>query len=193
MGALEEGRRAELRHTKIQQAVLEVVYTAGVLSLALVAPNAVKLFAPLEKAKRRKSDPKYSANRTLYRLLDAGYLTLEEEDDHKYVRLTKKAEDFLVETRHRGWRLPEPKRWDSQWRVVIFDIPEKRKRTREKMRNTLNAIGFYRLQDSVWIYPYDCEEFITLLKTDFRIGKDLLYMIVARLENDSALRQHFGL
>ena len=52
---------------------------------------------------------------------------------------------------------------------------------------------FVRLQDSVWIYPYDCEDIITLLKADFQIGKDMLYMIVEMLEYDKRLRNHFDL
>ena len=53
--------------------------------------------------------------------------------------------------------------------------------------------GIRRLQDSVWVYPYDCEDIITLLKTDFGVGKYLLYMIVDELENDKHLREDFGL
>jgi len=76
---------------------------------------------------------------------------------------------------------------------LIFDIPEYRRSLREKMRRTLTVIGFKRLQDSVWIYPYDCEDLITLLKADFRIGRDVLYMIVDQLEGDQRLCKEFGL
>ena len=54
-------------------------------------------------------------------------------------------------------------------------------------------IGFVRLQDSVWVYPYDCEDLITLLKADFRVGKDVLYLIVDSIENDKYLRAEFNL
>jgi len=77
--------------------------------------------------------------------------------------------------------------------VLIFDIPEKRKGTREKVRRTLISLGFERLQDSVWVFPYDCEDLITLLKVDFKIGKDILYLVVESLEYDLPLRKKFGL
>ena len=54
-------------------------------------------------------------------------------------------------------------------------------------------IGFVRLQDSVWVYPYDCEDLIVLLKADFKIGKDVLYMIVDELQGDWERRKEFGL
>ena len=53
-------------------------------------------------------------------------------------------------------------------------------------------IGFMRLQDSVWIYPYDCEDLIALFKADSKIGKDILYMIVEALEYDEPVKSYFG-
>ena len=86
-----------------------------------------------------------------------------------------------------------PKRWDSRWRVLIFDIPEYRKSLRDKIRNTLRMIGFVHLQHSVWVYPYDCEDLVALLKADFKVGKDMLYMIVEELEGDYKLKSHFDI
>lgn len=70
---------------------------------------------------------------------------------------------------------------------------ESRKSDRENLRHTLISIGFMKLQDSVWIYPYDCEDLITLLKADMEIGKDILYMIVEALEDDKHFRKYFKL
>ena len=78
-------------------------------------------------------------------------------------------------------------------RSVIFDIPERRKSVRVGIRRFMQEYGFMRLQDSVWIYPYDCEDLIALAKANFRVGADVLYMIVEKLEQDKHLREHFGL
>ena len=77
--------------------------------------------------------------------------------------------------------------------MLIFDIREERKILREKVRNTLRCIGFEKLQKSVWVYPYDCEDLITLLKADFKVGKDILYIIADKIENDRWLKKKFGL
>ena len=76
---------------------------------------------------------------------------------------------------------------------MIFDIPEYRKTLRPQIRRSLQTVGFIRLQDSVWIYPYDCEDFIVLLKAELKIGKDILYMIVDELEGDTRIKEQFGL
>lgn len=41
--------------------------------------------------------------------------------------------------------------WDGQWRIVIFDIPEKRRIARDLLRNRLKEWGFTQKQKSVWI------------------------------------------
>jgi DNA-binding transcriptional regulator PaaX len=83
--------------------------------------------------------------------------------------------------------------WDGKWRVIVFDISEKKRKLRDEIRGVFVRVGFKRLQDSVWVYPYDCEDFVALLKLHFFIGKDMLYMIVEKLENDRHLKEDFGL
>ncbi len=112
--------------------------------------------------------------------------------DNRYV-LTEEGKRKLRQTELQGYKLARPKKWDKKWRVVIFDIPEKKKKIRDQIRNLFMSAGFSRLQDSVWVYPYDCEDIIGLLKTDFGVGKDILYMIVDEIENDKNLREEFSL
>ncbi len=64
---------------------------------------------------------------------------------------------------------------------------------RVHLRRTVKSLGFFRLQDSVWVFPYDCEDFVALLKADLRVGKNALYVIVEKIENDKHLKEHFGL
>ena len=65
--------------------------------------------------------------------------------------------------------------------------------TREQLRATMREVGFLRVQDSAWVFPYDCEEFIALLKADLHVGKDILYAVIEHIENDTTIRRHFGL
>ena len=113
------------------------------------------------------------------------------EYHHRSLRLTSKGESLLRRLELGNIKMLKPKRWDGKWRVLAFDIPEKQKYLRERIRGILVMIGFVRLQDSVWIYPYDCEDIIRLFKTDLKIGKNMLYMIVESLEHDFFLKIHF--
>lgn len=46
------------------------------------------------------------------------------------------------------------KPWDKKWRVVIFDISERKKWQRDGLRAKLKDLGFGMLQESVWITPF---------------------------------------
>lgn len=187
MGTLEASSKVKTRKKNIRKFVLQAVATAGVLSVAAVAPGVVGAMAKLGiiPTKRHKEIVK----RSRQKLVEQGLL----EYKNQHLRLTGRGKVALRLISAEDFKLAKPKRWDKKWRVLIFDIKESRRALRNKIRNTLVAIGFVRLQHSVWIYPYDCEDLITLLKADFKVGKDILYMIVDELEYDSPLRKRFGL
>lgn len=75
----------------------------------------------------------------------------------------------------------------------MFDIKEPRRSVRDALRRELQAVGFVKIQHSVWAYPYPCEDFIALLKADLHVGKDILYLVVEEMENDYLLKKHFSL
>lgn len=187
MGNLEEKSRQRKKRADIQKIVLGTVAAAGVISVALIAPGVLGAMKKLGlMPKRRQED---IIRRSQARLVERGLLVWE----GRRLRLTQKGEIKLRIFEAKHFDFQKPRRWDKRWRVLIFDIPESRKGLREKVRNTLRSVGFVRLQDSVWIYPYPCEDLITLLKADFKVGKDMLYMIVDTLESDHKLRARFGL
>lgn len=45
--------------------------------------------------------------------------------------------------------------WDGRLHLVTYDIPERQKNHREILRQQLRRIGCGKLQDSVWITPYN--------------------------------------
>src|SRR3989344_5439133 len=187
MGKLEENIRRKIKHSELQKIILQTVAMAGMLSVALVAPNVIGAMSKLGIIPKRRQSEYISSSAS--KLTKRGLLLY----DGKRYQMTSKGESLLRRWSFADFKLSRPKKWDKKWRVIIFDIPEKKKRVREQIRHLFEEAGLRRLQDSVWVYPYDCEDVITLLKTDFGVGKDLLYLIVDELENDKHLREEFGL
>ena len=167
--------------------MLASVAVAGGISVALVAPGVLGAMGKLGLIPSARQLEIIKRSRS--RLVARGLLVYQ----GNMLRLTAKGEQVLRRLELHDFKLRKPKRWDRKWRILIFDIPEHRKGLRQKIRYTLKAIGFVRLQDSVWAYPYDCEDLVTLLKADFKVGKDLLYLIVDSLEYDKPLKEYFGL
>ena len=189
MGAGEKISRRRRRIGAFQVAMLMAVAAGVVVFIAATAPNAAQLLKYFPGYKKGAKF-KYQAQSTLGRLADAGLIIFVEKRGKRYARLTEEGQRMLIlKARHPNKR----KRWDRRWRIVMFDIAERRKSTRELLRRFMESYGFFRLQDSVWVYPYDCEDVIALAKAHFRIGADALYIIAEYIERDRHLREHFGL
>ncbi|MEK7101791.1 MAG: CRISPR-associated endonuclease Cas2 [Patescibacteria group bacterium] len=191
MGVMEHSAKRERQWGAFQKAMLTAVAVGGIVVIAATIPNAVQLlkyFPGYKKGARFN----YKTKTVLGRLVEKGHITFVEEGGKRYARITEKGERMLqMETEKKA--MAKKRKWDRRWRVVIFDIPERRRSTRVRIRRFMEQYGFVRLQDSVWIYPYDCEDLIALAKANLRIGADVLYMIVERLEHDKHLREHFAL
>jgi phenylacetic acid degradation operon negative regulatory protein len=46
-------------------------------------------------------------------------------------------------------------KWDGKWRLVIYDIPEKKRGKRNLFRMFIKELGFGKVKESCWISPYD--------------------------------------
>ena len=187
MGVLEQSSRKRTRNKNLQKIVLQTVAAAGFLSVALLAPNALQALRQVGLFPKHRQKEIFNSSRN--RLVKAGLLAYK----GKFIRLTAKGEAKLCQLERHDYKLARPKRWDKKWRILIFDIPERRRALRARIRRTIVSVGFMRLQKSVWVYPYDCEDFVNLIKADLKIGKDLLYLIVDSIENDKFIKEYFQL
>jgi CRISPR/Cas system-associated endoribonuclease Cas2 len=187
MQEIEKIGRERMRRNRLKLIMLDTVKAAGVLSVALMAPNVIGAMDKLGMipSPRQRDVVKRSVTALVRKRLLRW-------DDGK-LRLTQKGEAELLRLEMRNFQQRCPRGWDQRWRILIFDIPEYRRGLRNRIRETLRAVGFVRLQNSVWAYPYDCEDLIVLLKADFKIGREMLYMVVDSLEGDASLRKAFGL
>lgn len=192
MGMIEEEARKRRRRGYIRDALLASLVVSGVILVASIAPNAFAQLRHLPSMKRAQL--RYQAKTTLGRLAAQGLIEFEKRDGKSYARITSAGRKaLLLEEKKAALHNGKKRRWDKRWRVVIFDIQEKRRRTRDRLRITMRELGFIRLQDSVWVYPYDCEDLIALLKAGLKLGSAVLYMVVEHIENDKHLRAEFSL
>jgi len=96
--------------------------------------------------------------------------------------------------RHPEYRREPPPRWDHRWRMVIFDIPEKRRHLRLRLRRFLNSLGFARVQKSAWLSPYDWEDRVERFAQALDISPCVLHLTIGRLGriSDQKLAEMFG-
>lgn len=73
-------------------------------------------------------------------------------DEELIARLTDEGRAEAVWAKIRVTNEP----WDGKWRLVMFDIPEKRRIARDLLRSKLKQWGFTHLQKSVWVCKKNC-------------------------------------
>ncbi|MBU4479971.1 hypothetical protein KKG48_00820 [Patescibacteria group bacterium] len=176
-----------------QKVILKTIATAGLISIVVLAPNALQIIKQFSPKKKKWIREKYYMNNSIRNMLRKGLIQKVRKGNTEFMELTKEGENIVSQYKLGDMEIKKTKRWDGKWRVIIFDISEKKKRLRNLLRFHLDRLGFIKLQNSVWVFPYDCEDLIFLLKTDFFIGDDVLYMEVNRIENEKWLKELFNL
>jgi phenylacetic acid degradation operon negative regulatory protein len=81
--------------------------------------------------------------------------------------------------------------WDGGWRIILFDIPENKRRHRDYLRNTIKFIGFKELQKSVWVSPYPLPSFLKEILFDENIKPHVRFITTDSIENDGDLKEYF--
>lgn len=182
------------KKTPVGHIILAVVATAGLISVAAVAPGVLYALKKLRIDKKLLNRQQYYINDSLERLKDRNLVSVVRKNGKEHIQLTQKGRKELFKFQTKGFTDQISKKWDGKYRVVIFDIKESERFARDEIRFTLLQCGFIRLQNSVWVYPYSCEGLIHLIRTHLEVKEgELVYMIVETIENDSWIRKHFKL
>lgn len=175
----------------VQTALLRTLYAGGIVSIAVLAPNMLRLLGTLDRAKTNRGNLYSRILAAKNRLKQRGLVT---ETSDGRIMLTKLGNARIEHILMREYVIPAPVLWDGKWRILLFDIRERRKKVRAQLRLLLQGAGFVRLQDSAWVHPYPCDEFVALIRAHLASGVGELRHITAdALESDKALRNHFKL
>lgn len=101
-----------------------------------------------EYKKKKKDFAKF-----IYKLEQNGYIKRLKVKDKSAVMLTPKGLDkvFTIKMKLKEKR----QRRDKKWQMVLFDIPEKKRKKRDFFRKSLKYLGYKKLQKSIWVCPHD--------------------------------------
>ena len=168
--------------SEITKDVFKWLCIGGAVVIASSSPYFVRSLLKSRKEFGRYNSSKVSS--TFDRLRREGYLSINNHNNQIYISLTKEGKKKAGMFQIDSLVVKRPKKWDKKWRLVIFDIPEKRKIAREALRGKLKELGFYPFQKSAWIYPFDCEAEIELLKDFFDLPDKKVQLVVAERIGD---------
>ncbi len=123
-------------------------------------------FHKLKKQYERKQT-KQQFSQLIYRLKKNGYIKIKNLEQNDGIVLTKKGTEKVLKAKLKTKN--NKKRPDGKWQMIIFDIPEKKRYSRNLLRKKLLLLKYKMLQRSIWICPYDVQK-----ETEFILRKNLL-------------------
>ncbi|MFH1393003.1 MAG: hypothetical protein ABIG73_01290 [Patescibacteria group bacterium] len=89
--------------------------------------------------------------------------------------------------------IKKPFQWDKLWRLVIFDIPEDKNAGRKALGAKLKELGFYPMQKSVFIHPYECKNEIDFITEIFELAPYVRFLRVKDVDIELDLKNKFHL
>lgn len=177
--------------------LLRVLGGVAILASVLVAPNiglALKPFLRRANFREEREWRRTQVRLALERLRARRLIRFVEKGKRTYIEITELGKRRLREFDFDSLAIERPKRWDGKWRIVIFDIPEKRQRERRSLRMKLSAVGFYQLQKSVWVYPFACPDEVDFICNFLDIDRWVHYIETNSLAGaEGKVRHHFNL
>ena len=174
------------KKNQVARIALGVIAAAGIVAAVAVAPG---VGAALRMIDRNPKKAVYKLNRALSRLVSSGDISC----SSRGYKLSLQGNRRLARLRFDAYKLARTKRWDGKWRVVCFDIPEVKRFARALIHHKLRELGFYRLQDSIFITPEPCGEFLHLSQEAFGLQDEIRGLVVSEMDDDASLRRYFNL
>lgn len=161
-----------MKTSKIGKDILKYLALGGIITIAMLSPTGGPKIAKIllkqlgYKLKQLKSNAYYLKKRGLIEFV-------KEDTKGITIKITDNGKNYLKTFDIDNITLNKPVYWDKKWRLVIFDVPEKHKKAREALRRKLKDLNLVRLQDSVWVTPYPCDDEIRFLREIFNIPFDV--------------------
>ena len=174
-----------------QQKALLLICAGIGLSLARTPKQYFRIFQ--EVPEEWKKINKRSLERAIYDLYKSKLIRERENSDGSLtMMLTDKGKKKVITFNIDNMEIKKPKAWDKKWRMVIFDIPEKKRAARDVLREILKRMSFYEFQKSVFVHPYPCQDEIDYLIEYYEIRPYVRIVTATELDNELHLCKIFN-
>lgn len=162
--------------------------------LPMVAREVLKLKKEMGYSKKLKEWEKFNLWRLrqiIKRMQNSKYVEIKEQNGVPSVKITQKGTNKLLKYDIDKMRLDERK-LDGYWRLIIYDVKTAKRQNSETFRRAISKLNLLKLQKSVYLTPFRCEDEIEYLRQVFDIGNEVLILRVKNIENEQPYRRYFG-
>lgn len=160
----------------------------------IVLPNFGMVLKPfVDWYKKQNRHKRYQIRKTFEQLRRKRLIEITEINGEIRMVLSENGKKCVIKYELEDLTIPKPKNWDNKWRLIIFDIPEKFHKERRALRIKLDELGFYPLQKSVWLYPYECRNEIDFVVEFFKISPYVRIVEAISFDGDDFIKKEFKL
>ena len=175
-----------------QQKVLLLLFGGIGLSVARSPNQYFKVFKEIENEWQKIN--KRALNNAIRDLYRSKLIKSKENPDGSLTMvLTDKGKRKAITFNIDNMEIKKPKKWDGEWRMIIFDVPEKKREFRDVLRETLRRLGFLELQKSVFVHPYSCQDEMDYVIEFFGLRSYVRMVTATKLDNELHLKEFFNL
>lgn len=135
----------------------------------------------------------FQLKRTIDRLRKRNLVKIVEKNNETIVELTELGQSEILRYDINKMKIPIPKKWNTKWWLVIFDIPNDKRKTRDVFAGKLKDMGFYFLQESVCVHAHPCQKEIEFIREVYGIKKYVEILEVTSFEGEYKLKEQFDL
>lgn len=181
-----------IRKGIIQQRILLLLWGGLALSLSRSPRTQFKILEGM--IKEWKDIPEANIRRAINSLYASRLVgTAKNRDGTVTLSLTEKGRKVALTYNVNTMKIKRPAIWDGKWRVVVSDIPEKKKKIRNALHDHLLHIGFHPLQRSVFVCPFECRNEVEYIIELYQIRAHVRVMVVETIDNELHLKHLFKL
>ena len=154
----------------------EIFKLRGIRHIIPRLPDEIEFWKILERKKRRRQFSQF-----INYLKEQGYIRVAQLKGKKGVLLTLKGQRKGLRAKFRLYSEFKTRK-DKKWIMVIFDIPEVKRKYRDDFRDFLISLGFQNLQKSVWVCPYDVLKELEEIIRIYSLDKFIRIFIIQEIE-----------
>jgi phenylacetic acid degradation operon negative regulatory protein len=123
-----------------------------------------------------------AARSTLSRMKQKGWLSASKNGRRSAYELTQRGRQLLDEG---GRRLfgPRPSRWDGNWHLVIYSLPQELRTVRRHLRTGLSWLGYGMLSPGTMVAAYPMRAEVRALLLDLKVDPYVHFFTESQLES----------
>lgn len=130
--------------------------------------------------------------RSIRKLYASKLITAKDNPDGSTtIELTQEGQRKVITHNMDQIKIKKPRLWDKKWRIILFDIPERRRKVRDAIRYHLRQLGCYELQKSVFVHPFECRDEIDFIIEHYHARPFVRFIRAEYLDNELHIKQKF--